>query len=292
MLYSFNHFYPMNKSIPREICRNVDQALLHEWLVSNGSGSYAAGTITGALTRREHGLLVVPDGSGSRTILVAKLDEEVQVEDQQYKLGTNVYANRTINPDGFLYLEQVTFDGTIPTFWYETRSFQLSKTIWMEPGHKTTYVRYGLTEQSAPVQLTLLPFVDSRSFRDVTHGGDSLAFRVAPEPLGLEITPANAGLGLRILTNPPAVYTPLDLWYWRFELQAGENALTDLYMPGLLRTDLAPGGSLTLILTAEAQAPAELDLWQSMEMARTAAEHVALPPSDQFTTALFDDPTL
>ncbi|WP_410968880.1 glycogen debranching enzyme N-terminal domain-containing protein, partial [Salmonella sp. SAL4444] len=44
--------------IPREICRDAQQAVNHEWFESNGRGSYASASITGALTRRHHGLLV------------------------------------------------------------------------------------------------------------------------------------------------------------------------------------------------------------------------------------------
>ena len=35
-----------------------DELLSHEWLVTNGIGGYAAGTVGGAQTRRYHGLLV------------------------------------------------------------------------------------------------------------------------------------------------------------------------------------------------------------------------------------------
>src|SRR5206468_4187791 len=32
--------------------------LSHEWLVTNGLGGYASGTVSGAITRRYHGLLI------------------------------------------------------------------------------------------------------------------------------------------------------------------------------------------------------------------------------------------
>ena len=46
-----------------------------EWLVTNGLGGYAAGSIGGARTRRYHGLLVAAlKPPVERTVLVAKLD--------------------------------------------------------------------------------------------------------------------------------------------------------------------------------------------------------------------------
>ena len=45
-----------------------------EWLVTNGIGGYAGGTVSGALTRRHHGLLVAAlEPPLGRTLLLAKL---------------------------------------------------------------------------------------------------------------------------------------------------------------------------------------------------------------------------
>jgi hypothetical protein len=57
----------------REICSSLDIAENREWLVTNGIGGYASGTVSGNLTRRYHGLLIAalqpPVG---RTQLVAR----------------------------------------------------------------------------------------------------------------------------------------------------------------------------------------------------------------------------
>ena len=42
----------------REICGSVGEASEREWLVTNGIGGFASGTISGILTRRYHGVLV------------------------------------------------------------------------------------------------------------------------------------------------------------------------------------------------------------------------------------------
>jgi len=65
--------------IPREICRDLSAALSREWIVTNGIGGYASSTITGANTRRYHGLLVAAlKPPAARTVLLSKLDEEVE----------------------------------------------------------------------------------------------------------------------------------------------------------------------------------------------------------------------
>jgi hypothetical protein len=56
---------PSNPLIPaafidfgREICGHLAAAERREWLVTNGVGGFAMGTVAGLLTRRYHGLLI------------------------------------------------------------------------------------------------------------------------------------------------------------------------------------------------------------------------------------------
>src|ERR1700722_1676754 len=42
----------------REICGSLEEAEAREWLVTNGMGGYASGTIAGGMARRYQGLLV------------------------------------------------------------------------------------------------------------------------------------------------------------------------------------------------------------------------------------------
>ena len=50
---------------------SVDTILDREWLVTNGLGGYASGTVAGVITRRFHGLLVaaLPSPLGRRMVL-------------------------------------------------------------------------------------------------------------------------------------------------------------------------------------------------------------------------------
>src|SRR3990172_579085 len=78
--------------IKPNMLNNLNQALEREWLVKNGIGGYASSSLVGANTRSYHGLLVasLPPPWG-RQALLAKLDEELEVEAQTYQLATNEY---------------------------------------------------------------------------------------------------------------------------------------------------------------------------------------------------------
>ena len=75
-----------------------------EWIVTNGIGGYASGTIAGVLTRRYHGLLVAAlDPPLGRTVLVAKLDDSVSFGGDPIPLFANQWGDgpSPIEAEGF-----------------------------------------------------------------------------------------------------------------------------------------------------------------------------------------------
>lgn len=269
----------------REICRQEDKALTVTWSINNRKGSYASATISGALTHSAHGLLVArPDtaaprpGSPEPLVLLAKLDEEVEVDGHLYKLGTNEYSGNVISPDGFLYLQQVEFDEITATFVFEAGRFQLTKTVWFEQEQQTLYVRYTLGRDSTPVTLTLLPFCDHRETNKQTHGSDQWRFQTEIVEHGIRIKPYEGAIVYRIFVEPAMAFTPLDLWYWRIQLRGDNHTTTDLFVPGLFRGELAPGESLTLIATSEEDSAVDFDIVRALERARAASAPIATTP--------------
>ena len=83
----------------REVCGDLAAADRREWLCTNGLGGFASGTVAGGLARRYHGLLVAalqpPLG---RTLVVAKLEEDVDYGGAMYPLATNHWADGTVAP--------------------------------------------------------------------------------------------------------------------------------------------------------------------------------------------------
>src|ERR1700757_2201458 len=74
----------------REICNDLSVAEQREWLVTNGIGGFASGTVSGNLTRRYHGLLIAAlNPPVGRTQLVAKVEEVADYDGTAYPLGTN-----------------------------------------------------------------------------------------------------------------------------------------------------------------------------------------------------------
>src|SRR6202795_4494536 len=157
----------------REICGVLDVAEQREWLVTNGIGGFASGTVSGNLTRRYHGLLVAalrpPVG---RMQLVAKLDETVRYVAADYALGTNRWASGAIEPQGYVYIESFRLDGTMPVWRFAIGDALLEKRVWMLHDENTAHVQYTMLRGSQSIELELKTLINYRDFHSNTHAGD------------------------------------------------------------------------------------------------------------------------
>src|SRR5215470_6984992 len=171
----------------REICASISAATEREWLVTNGIGGFASGTVAGMLTRRYHGLLVAalkpPLG---RTVLVAALEESLECRGQTRSLGTNRWADRTIAPQGYRDIERFRLDGTTPVWTFAWGDVSLEKRVFMEPEANTTYVRYRLLRAQAPVTLELRALMNYRDYHGTTRGA-GWQMRVAAVEAGVRV---------------------------------------------------------------------------------------------------------
>src|ERR1700739_874229 len=170
-----------------EICADLTVAEQREWLVTNGIGGFASGTVSGNLTRRYHGLLVaaLPPPVG-RTQLVAKLDETVRHAGIAYALATNRWLSGAVEPKGYLNIESFRLEGTTPIWQFALGDALVEKRIWMGQGENTTYAQYTLLRGGQSVELELKALVNYRDFHSSTHAGD-WQMRVEPIEDGVQI---------------------------------------------------------------------------------------------------------
>src|SRR5919201_580712 len=84
----------------------LESFVTREWLVTNGLGGYASGTLAGVATRRYHGLLIAalapPAG---RTVLVGGAVEWAVYGGERFPLSTHRYADGTIDAHGYRHLQ-------------------------------------------------------------------------------------------------------------------------------------------------------------------------------------------
>jgi predicted glycogen debranching enzyme len=256
----------------REICGYVDSAEGREWLVTNGIGGYASGTVSGLLTRRYHGLLVAAlNPPLGRTLLLTKLDETVLYDGSKYQLYANRWADGTVDPHGYRNIESFHLEGTIPVWRFACGDAILEKRVWMQQGANTTYARYNLHRATGPLKLEIKAFVNHRDYHGMTHGG-GWQMRIDPIPHGICITAFDGAKPFYLLTDKPDVSLSHD-WYYGFNLAVekyrGLDYQEDHLNTGIFRVTLNPGESLTFVASTE-ESPdlngeAELELRRAYE---------------------------
>jgi predicted glycogen debranching enzyme len=241
----------------REICGDLDAAESREWLVTNGIGGYASGTIAGSLTRRYHGLLVAalqpPVG---RTQLVSTIDEIVHYAGADFSLATHRWASGAVEPQGFLLLEDFHLEGTTPVWTYALADAFLEKRIWMHQGENTTFIQYSLVRGDNAIEMELKALVNYRDFHSLTHGGD-WKMNISAVEQGVKVIPFDGATPF-YLKSPRATCEPRHEWYlgcyFAEETRRGLSDREDRLFAALFHAKLEPGSSVTLVVSTESAA--------------------------------------
>ena len=242
----------------REGCGVLPAAERREWLVTNGIGGFAMGTIAGTLTRRYHGLLIAalkpPLG---RTLMLAKLDETVAYQGSDYKIHNNRWVNGSVEPNGHHYLESFYLEGTTPVWTYALADALLQKRVWMQPGENTTYIRYTLARGLAPIKMYAKAFVNYRDYHATTIAGEWQAAIERLHETAMKVTAHAAATPLYLFCDAGKVWPEQD-WYWYEdfflsleEYRGFSDVAEDHLYPGTFEITLQPGESATIIASAE-----------------------------------------
>ena len=162
-------------SLTRDLLTDFDAVTRREWLVTNGIGGFASGTLAGMNSRRYHGLLIASlRPPVERVAMVAKLDAVAVHRGQRIELATNEFADGTVAPRGYVHLDSFALDGQIPVWTWLLGDALLEQRIWMAHGANTTYVSFALTRGDVPIELEFSPLctyrdyhAHHRGFRDI-----------------------------------------------------------------------------------------------------------------------------
>ena len=247
--------FPSAVDFGRDICCDLASAESREWLVTNGIGGYAFGTIAGHQTRRYHGLLVAalrpPLG---RTLLLAKFDETARYGVRHFELATNRWIGGAVVPEGFRNIERFHLEGATPVWTFALADALLEKRIFMQSGANTTYVVYRLVRASGPIELSIKALVDYGEEHGTTSAGD-WRMDIAPVENGLRVTAfderrpvLSSELGRCGAACPRLVSQFRSCFRTRARSARSRRSL----FAGEFSATLAPGESLTIVASTAA----------------------------------------
>jgi predicted glycogen debranching enzyme len=250
----------------------ADVALPREWLVTNGLGGYAAGTLAQCNTRRYHGLFVPALPGWGRTVVVPRLREELFAGDQAFRLDGEELTDGQLRLPGLQRLRRFTLSGSLPRWEWDLGEAQLSRTFVFLHAENTAFVRW-VHLGGAPLRLRIRPFTAFR-FHDkplpppgelptVVLRGERVEIQTAPhvQPLRLRMV---AGSAVPFVSLPERSAELL----LRVERARGLDHAESQLSPGYFECTLRSGESLSLGMTMEPWEALERRVDEAFELER------------------------
>jgi predicted glycogen debranching enzyme len=268
-----------------KLCSDLPAAEQREWLVTNGMGGFASGTVAGSATRRYHGLLIAAlDPPAARTHLVGGIDEIAGIGGQSFELATHRWQSGAVAPEGFKNIQSFRLEGTIPVWTYQVAAAALEKRLWMRYGENTTFVRYSLLESPLPLELELKVLVNYRDFHSSTHAGfapNDWRMRISQVEHGVEVRALDGAVPFLVKARD-ATCVPQHVWYRDFfyllERERGLDDHEDQLLAAVFRARLECGQSLTIVCSTDTSAPLDGSAALREELARQAEVLAAAKP--------------
>ena len=236
----------MTVSFGPQTCGALDEAAAREWLVTDGLGGYAMGTVAGLRTRRYHGLLVpAVNGPAGRMLGLVSLEAVLVVGDARFGLATDEWAGGVISPSGHELLVSFDLLDGVPRWRWQVGDVVLEREIAMAHGRPAVGVVHRLVRADGPARLELTPLCTWRSVHGERFANGSPAVENADGGFVFEDAFRVVGTG----------WEPGGEWYRgvraREEAARGLNDTEDVWAAGAFHAELSPGTAHDVTAAAE-----------------------------------------
>lgn len=236
------------------------QELRREWIVTNGLGGYASGTVLGVNTRRYHGYLIsaLPEPFG-RWMMLNHLFENVKLKDgTTISIGGGAGEHYALATDSSSCLNEFRLEMGLPVWRYEIGSSVIEKRILLPYRQNTVHISYHMIQGEEPVKLEIRPSVNFRSHDALVSMPPSTPYTLSITDNHYEISePDNPCLPpLRMLVCGERATlindgeTRREIFYRR-EGDRGYDSRGILWSPGYFTVDLRPRHRTTIAASTE-----------------------------------------
>jgi predicted glycogen debranching enzyme len=230
-----------------------------EWLVTNGLGGYASGTVGGVITRRYHGLLIsaLPAPHG-RYVMLSHIAEQLRFRDgRRIEFGGREHVSDTVGSQPSEYLVEVRLEAGLPVWRFDVNGIVIERRLFLTHMQNTVHVIYELIDGADEIELGLRPSANFRAQENPVS-----------EPLGWPYEFRAVGdcceLALQNSTLPPlrmlvfgddATFTlkgrRINQVQYMVEESRGYQAQGDLWSPGYFRVVVKRGLPASLVASTE-----------------------------------------
>lgn len=272
------HPKPVIRRVPLEVAARDEQTpsrsgLYSEWIITNGLGGYASGTVGGFNTRRFHGWLIAAlQAPHGRMMMVNRLRESVWIKDKQYVLdcddtymeaqtdeggsAQDPIAPQTLSGSGpgSPYLQEFRLEFGLPVWTYRIEDVVLEKRVCIVHLQNTTYVRYAVLEGAA--RLEVQPALHVRPHEGAVDGPPHQQYRFASVEEGFELCVSNDLPALKFAwegdkSGFQMTTAQISNLRYRIEESRGYDWRGTLWSPGTFVAELTPAHGAVLTLSTE-----------------------------------------
>lgn len=237
------------------------EMLGREWLLTNGTGAFAMGTVPGANTRRYHGLLIAAARPPvDRIVALNQVLEQLFIGSEKFELTTCLFrdaaGHRLSAPEGCAMLRRFQ-RGPSVAWTYAAGPVEITRQLTLHWKQQAATLRYRvrviskLQTPRARLRLRLFPMLTLRDFHALARQVDFAGLAVSQAADALTVRRGAQAVTLRV---PGAVFTAkADCWYglhYPVETERGQDDTEDHFLPGYFDVELDPAGKEEVILTA------------------------------------------
>ena len=241
-----------------EIQTDPDVLLSQEWLVTNGLGGYASGTVSGAVTRRYHGFLIasLPAPLG-RIVMLNHLSEQViRADGVRIDLTAEEFSGRRLQMPGAQYLAGFHLEMGLPVWRYDIEGTVLEKRILMPYGQNSVHISYNLLDGEM-LQLELRPSIHYRPQEATVERIFARDYTLVVKESQFEIHGGEPYPPLRLCIDGEHAIFIMDRRrrsdiHFRIEEARGYPHTGHHWSPGAFALTMTPGKPSTLIASTEA----------------------------------------
>ena len=233
--------------------------LNREWLVTNGLGGYASGTVSGAITRKYHGILVaaLPAPLG-RVVMWNHVSEFLRFDDGEVvSLGAEERAGGQLDLKGAEYLREFRLEDGLPVWIYHVRDLVIEKRVLLPHLQNTVHVSYQIIGPGKAPRLELrpafyfrhheasvdLPLGEPYKLTAINERYEIVSTRRKVPPFRMRLHGPASAFTISAAKIPQVIY--------RTEQARGYAHEGELWSPGFFQVDLADQSTATLIGSTE-----------------------------------------
>jgi predicted glycogen debranching enzyme len=234
------------------------ETLVHrEWLVTNGLGGFASGTLAGVVTRLYHGMLVaalpVPQG---RMVMLSRVDDAVVLDDGTiYPLSAGDRSADAPQPPVPSPLTSFRLDHGMPVWTFTLPAQIVEKRVVMPYGQNTTEVIYQRVSGTGALRLRLSLAMQVRRLEDPVSTTIPGPYVLRSADDGYEIGVGSGAGALRVSLVGGATAVShaahTESQFYALEAARGYDSVGELWSPGAIEVEFDSSGMAALIVSTE-----------------------------------------